>query len=913
MRNFSSIAKPHRDIIEGRLEIDIFAADLWDVYKGRGPDEYKDGETFFRRTFFTKGLKELLNMAERRLGGRGGDPIIQLQTPFGGGKTHSLIALYHKAKEWGAKRFVFVGDKVGVSEGDLTPWEEMERQLEGKVEKFKGRIPPGGERLGEILEKHQPIIILLDELQAYTVLASGVKIERTTLADQILVFLHQLTGTISKLERGIMFVSLPSTAPTQSEESEKLLQKIREILGRMEKVYAPVEEGEIAEVIRKRLFSSIDEKLAREEIENFLDYAEGEAIFPQGMDKSAYRQRFLQSYPFQPEVIDVLYRRWGSYPTFQRTRGVLRLLALVVASTIKGSQKPFISLSDFDLSDEEIRGELVKHINSQYDSVLSEDITGENSGAKRVDESLGASYRTYRFGTRVATTIFMYSFPPGKERGASLNEVKIACALPGVPSSIVVEAVEKLRQNLFYLSDEGLFFTNQPNLIRMHLLMKGRIEERELAEEEERLLRFFLRGDELRNFLFPKSSQDIPDNKEPKLVVLRDKGRAGELWENWGTRPRIYRNTLFFLCPEEGARIGFEDFLRGLIAWRKIKSDDKLGLTPSQKREVEERTRRAEEQRYEGLRRLYRILLIPKKDGLGEIDLGISLTGRENLTGEIYERLKEEGNFRENITPQFLLEKYLGENDYISVKDLLESFYRTPGGITISSENVLREAIKEGVRQKLFGLGKLEEGKPLCQEFGGECSPSLAEGEVLIRADLCKFPPPLPPTNYDQRIEQATCVRELDQIKEEIYSDQTLVDGEKNRLLRKVDYKRAILEEDVEKLKNLREVIRDAPLLTYDDKEKLIQDIERRMKEPPFPSPIINSIYLKLRVPLGKISDVMRILNLFINKYEEVKMEIEMEAKGGEGLSKSYYEDKVSEGLKQLRQVGVELLKEEIH
>src|SRR3972149_5552278 len=99
MTAFQTIAIPHNDILEGRLTMDVFAADLWEVFNKRGPSEYKDAELFFKKTFMTKGLENLLKLVEKRVNGRGGDSVIQLQTPFGGGKTHSLIALFHKAKE----------------------------------------------------------------------------------------------------------------------------------------------------------------------------------------------------------------------------------------------------------------------------------------------------------------------------------------------------------------------------------------------------------------------------------------------------------------------------------------------------------------------------------------------------------------------------------------------------------------------------------------------------------------------------------------------------------------------------------------------------------------------------------------------------------------------------------------------
>ena len=162
----------------------------------------------------------------------------------------------------------------------------------------------------------------------------------------------------------------------------------------MEKVYTPVHDEEIDRVIGRRLFSSIDEKDARKVIEEFLDYADRENLLPEGVEKPNYRERFIKSYPFQPEVVNVLYKRWGSFPTFQRTRGVLRLLSLIVYS-LKDTQKPFIRLGDFDLKNDEIKRELIKHIGPKYSGIIAQDLTSRDAGAKKVDKSLGDAYTPF--------------------------------------------------------------------------------------------------------------------------------------------------------------------------------------------------------------------------------------------------------------------------------------------------------------------------------------------------------------------------------------------------------------------------------------------------------------------------------------------------------------------------------------
>ena len=330
---------PHTDILEGRLTQDVFAADLWNVHNGRGPDEYKEAVQFFEKTYKTDGLKRLLSVVEGRLSGRGGDPVIQIQTPFGGGKTHALIAMYHKAAEWNASPAVIVGTPMAARD---TLWGALETQLTGSIARFDGLTSPGRDAIYELLATKQPALILMDELLEYMTKADGVRVEDSTLASQTLAFMQELTEAAAALEKVALVITVQSSGMQRvGEGAEKLFEQLGQVVGRVEMIYAPVQEHEITHVIRRRLFSHIDIERAREVVAEFTDYAERESILPPGTEASDYRKRFEASYPFQPEAIDVLYQRWGSFPNFQRTRGVLRLLSLVIHS-LKEKEIPYI-------------------------------------------------------------------------------------------------------------------------------------------------------------------------------------------------------------------------------------------------------------------------------------------------------------------------------------------------------------------------------------------------------------------------------------------------------------------------------------------------------------------------------------------------------------------------------------------
>lgn len=739
MKAFHTIAVPHDDIIEGRLTMDVFAADLWEVFKGRGPDEYKAPDQFFRKTYETQGLKNLLEIVEKRLNGRGGDPVIQIQTPFGGGKTHALIAMYHKAEEWRAKKIVLVGTALGPRE---TLWGVLEQQLTGKVSTFGELASPGREALHELLGKHQPVLILMDEVLEYVTKAAATKVGESTLAAQSVAFLQELTEVAGTLGKVCLVITLPSSILEHYDErAERLFQQLQKVAGRVEKIYTPVQEHEITSVVRQRLFSDLDRNGANQIVQEFVDYVVRESLLPPGAEPSDYRRRFEAAYPFVPEVVDVLYHRWGSFSSFQRTRGVLRLLALVLQSTKDGGS-PYLTLADFNLENTEIRRELLKHIGNEFDSVIAADITDAEAGARKVDGALGRSYLGLHLGTRAATTIFMHSFSGGPEKGALMGEIKRTSTTVQNPSSVVAEAVEQLKGKLFFLQHQNgkYFFTNQPNLNRMLLQKMENIDTTQLTKLERELLGENIAGRKLKPFLWPEKNSDLPDDQDLKLVILKqhDPGVMRDILENKGENPRVNRNTVFFLTPKEGEKPGFENALRKYLGYEQLLGDKTLNLSADQRKEIKAELDRIKKGMNETLRRYYRQISIPSRSGLKEEDLGIPTYGeRRKIDGEVYEKLRSEGEILEQVVPLVIKEKYLRETDHVSTEQIYTAGLTAPGETRVTGRGVWERGIAEGVRQGLFGLGDVEDGEVHCRYFREEAPVGLSASEVIIREEIC--------------------------------------------------------------------------------------------------------------------------------------------------------------------------------
>jgi len=855
-RPFHTIAVPHDDIWQGDFTLETFAADLWKVYHRQGPEAYRDPELFFRHTYLTQGLQHLFAVVGQRLQGKGGAPVIQLQTPFGGGKTHALIALYHKAREWGATPVVISGTALS---GKETLWGLMAEQLTGTRAGFEALTAPGRAKLEALLQKHQPVLVLMDEVLEYMTKAAGEPVGKTTLADQTLAFLQELTEAAATMERVVVVLTLPSSLLEHyGEQATHMFEQLKKISGRVETVLTPVDDNEVGAIIRQRLFVSVDEEAVSRVVNAFVEQAEREGVLLRGEESVAYRERFKQTYPFLPEVIDVLYHRWGSFPTFQRTRGTLRLLALVVEALLNSS-RPYISLADFDLNAREIRRELLKHIGNQYDSVLAADITGETAGARRANYEIGAAYRGLRLGERVATTIFMYSFIGGKgEAGATLAEIKRQNLMSGVPASIIAEVLQKLSNRLlFYLHEHHgrYYFTTTPNLNRALTIRMENVAAEDLQAAEYELLRQVAGGKRMPTYIWPADTGDIPDNEMPKLIVLpqADSERMMAFRDQKGRTPRVNRNTLFFLTPLPSERANFDNLLRRHLAYQALLEQETLALTAEQRKRLKQDAQRIAQDLREQILNLYRLLYLPARDGLDALDLGTPTFGADQTLDErVYETLRSEKRLLERLAPVVLKERFLGQRPFIRTAQLVQSGPRTPGEVLVVGRQVWEEAIAEGVKQGLFGLGVLDEdGHPRCLYFQQEPTVSLEGSEVILRADLCQ-----------QEVEKQ----------------------------RPTDYGVASAVGAIEE-----------PRDDYAPATPLVWDAEGLPQEATFQGPTREQLTLRFTLPFGQASNLLGLLNLLQNLFNT--MEFTIHLRDGK-ISEADIENKIRETF---RQIGTEV------
>jgi predicted AAA+ superfamily ATPase len=768
MKPWHEVIVPHKDIRADNFDESVFAADLSDVVADRGPLEYRDPEIFFRKTYPTQGLVNLLAAIAARLASKGGgEAVIQIQTPFGGGKTHSLIALYHLFKggrtEPAAEFIAKVREKAGVEaipEAQVvtftgtaadplgkTPWGEIAEQLGNYAlvaEHDSKRRSPGKDLLAELLAD-KPTLLLMDEVAEYVVKAKD-------FTEQVIAFFQELTDTVKVLPKCVLVVTLPSSAP-YGEEGERALHQLQQVFGRVEAICTPVEGEEIYEIIRRRLFEGAPDPAEVHRVaESYWQlYQELGDDVPREVREPAYREKLRKAYPFHPELIDLLFERWSTFSTFQRTRGVLRLLAEVVGDLYKRQHgTPLIQPAHINLANSTIRRELLKHIGNEYEGVIAADIANGNAKAQKIDREMGSEYVLFRVASGLATTIFFGSFSGSEKKGLGIQRLRVGVLRAGIPPALVGDALRRLAEELWYLHVEGgvYSFSNQPNLNRVIVEREEQVGD-ELIREEIRSRLEELVGKDLPVTLWPKVSQDVPDTKELKLAILspeytRQNGATDafvkELVEKSGTTFRTYKNTMLVLAADEGELANLRQRIKRFLALRAIRDDKALmrRLSEENKKTLESKWKDLDSAIPSVLLSVYRHLAKPGESGVEWFDLGIPIVGEKgSLAARVREYLKNQELLLERISSVHLLKKALREDEQEKpVTEIADMFLRYPQLPMLKSRDVIEQAISEGVRDGVFAV-KIGD-----RVYYKEAPPAslLTPEAVLLRKELVPQP-----------------------------------------------------------------------------------------------------------------------------------------------------------------------------
>lgn len=638
------VVEPHQDVATGEFQQAEFAADLAKVHSGSAPPEYRDPRQFFSRTYLTEGLSTLLVGAAKRLTGSGGDPVVELQTNFGGGKTHSMLALYHMAGPTpvqdlsgldqlldqhgltvpkGINRAVLVGTSRGpqdVLNADggrkiRTTWGELAWQLGGAeafdliAENDANGIAPGSNLLETIFKKYAPCLILIDEWVAY--LRQIYKVEGLPSGsfDANLSFVQSLTEAVKASPGTLLVASLPaSQIEVGGEGGQEALARLKQTFSRVESSWRPASQEESYEIVRRRLFKEIpgDRFHHRDNtLKQFAKlYRENANDFPQGCADEDYRRKLEKAYPIHPELFDQLYTCWGSLEKFQRTRGVLRLMAQAIHELwMSGDPSVMIMPGSVAVSSPRVEPELLHYLDVSWQSIIAGDVDGTASTPYKVDQS-APNLNRYSATRRVARAIFMGTAPTHQQQNTGLDDkqINLGVVQPGERPAIFGDALRRLtNQAKFMHSDLGRYwYSMAASLNRIATDKAAQIEaalvdvtiDAELGKYVNSLAD---RGHFDAVQVAPASSAEVPDEAGGvRAVVLGvahpHHGRDGsealveakDILMQRGSTPRVYRNMLVFIAADSRQLDNLKDAVRSALAWSEIVRDiERLNLTQS--------------------------------------------------------------------------------------------------------------------------------------------------------------------------------------------------------------------------------------------------------------------------------------------------------------------------------------------
>ena len=704
LKAWRMVVKPHSDVANGRYNQAEFAADLAQVVQGKADPEYGDPKEFFRRTYLTQGLLELMVTGVKRLNGQGGDPVLQLQTSFGGGKTHSMLALYHLfggkigfdeipggehiVRELGdidrtltANRAVIVGTAFSATEPRRYPdatthtlWGDIAYQLGGVkgyeiVQKADlAGISPGSDDLLRLLESYGPALIIIDELVAFARNLYGA-VDRLPAGtfDAVMSFMQSLTEAVKRSSDSMLMVSIPESDIEIGGEGGKMsLEILAKTIGRLESVWKPVTATESFEIVRRRLFSSEIDHASRDAvIAAFREmYAANSNEFPSGAAEGDYFRLMKDAYPIHPELFARLYEDWSTLDRFQRTRGVLRFMATVIHRLWQDNDQSLLIMpGSIPLWNPTVRNEILRYLPENWPAIVDADIDGEGSKTYQLDKSV-PMLGQLTASRRVARSIFMGSAPSvaaQSVRGVEEVRIRLATVQPGESLPSFNDALRRMSNQLTYLYTDGsrYWYDTRPTVNRMAQDRAQNINPDLIYQEAILRLKAVKGGrDEFgAAHVAPQSSGDVADEGRTRVVVLAPeygykKGNgtseaqrvAQEILENRGNSPRIYRNMLVFIVADTTNADAWEKSLREYLAWKSIDDEaEPLNLDAQQRKQVEANCKRTEETLVLRLQETYSWIIVPvQRDRTGPIDYEAHrIQGTESFYDRAYRKLRQ--------------------------------------------------------------------------------------------------------------------------------------------------------------------------------------------------------------------------------------------------------------------------------
>jgi len=785
LKPWYTVVHPREDLKANRaIDASEFAVHLDEVYLGRGADEYRNPQQFFARTFLTDSLLDFAAEVVRRLSGVAvaTSANFSMTTQFGGGKTHALTLLYHlaengpKAESWQgvdrilrragvaalpkAKVAVFVGQRFDPRGGEdgtplrRTPWGEIAWLLAGETG-YQAMAPfdaqghaPGGDTIAKLFDLADgPVLILMDELINY-----ASRYRASGLGAQLYNFLQNLSEEARTRPNVVCAVSLPASQGEMNAEDVEDYKRISHLLDRLSKSVIMSVETDAAEIIRRRLFDwNADDfapdgriRLNQDALavcNAYVQWLEDhKGLLPTWFSTDTARQQFMTTYPFHPALISVFERKWQSLPSFQRTRGVLRMLALWVAAAYqegfvrsRGHGDPLISMGSAPFDTPIFRQDVFSQLGERNLEIpVTTDIFGNaNANAARLDqEASSPAIKQAQLHRKVATAIFFESNGGVSQNRAqaSLPEIRLAVGQPDLDIGNVEAALEALAppDGICYYLDTAqnrYWFSMRPNLTRLLASRKEQIRLDDVrAAIRTQIIKEVGKFNGNNAIFFPERTNDIPNQPMLTLVVLppeqslQQRAETEALIEqytlSYGASARTYKNALIWAAPDHEA--GLIEAARKVLAWEEIDDNrDELQLSEAQRSQLPGNLSRARGDLREVVWRTYsKVYVLGKEAKVRAIDLGRhNSSSADGLFQLIVRELRRYDDIADQISPTFLVRYWPPALQEWSTKAVRDAFFAAPEFPRITNELVVKQAIASGVANGILAyVSKLPDG-----------------------------------------------------------------------------------------------------------------------------------------------------------------------------------------------------------
>lgn len=764
------VALPRKEVREGRsFNPDEFAIALEQVVAGSAPEDYRDPAKFFSRTYFTRALREHAGMVLKRLAGQteGAAPVLTLITQFGGGKTHTLAALYHLARN-GAKANVYqgVGDllreaglaevphaAVGVfvgnawdpSEGRENPWLDIAQQLAGEqgvaaLGSTGKTTPPGTAALGKLFEvTGKPVLVLFDEVLNFMNRHRG-------MADSFHAFLQNLTVAMTGTTHGAAVISLPRSQVEMTDWDMQWQGKITKVVRRVAKDLIANDETEISEVVRRRLFEELGNERVRKNVaKTYADWCfERRAQLPpewtavdtattEAKAREFLQRRFEACFPFHPATLSVFQRKWQALPQYQQTRGTLAMLAQWISCAYRegyqrARRESLITLGSAPLDVSGFRAIVLGQLGeTRLGAAIDTDIAGEQSHAKVLDaDTKGPLNKIHQ---RVGSAILFESSGGQTDKVAHLPELRFAIGEPEIDTTSIDNAASALESKAFFISRVG----SDGFKIHHKATIRKAVSDRRASLDEETEIRPVMRDLVKKEFAkgatipivpLPEDGTEIQDSPRLALVVMdpdREWGsgplrqQVAEWIRRRGKSDRLYPGALVWCVKKPGRDL--RDKVELWLAWKRVARemiDGTLGADYDRvdRADADAKVRDAEDDAKDEVWAGYRFVVLAdakEADGLKIIDLGAGHAGSntETLCGRVIAALKSQALLNESVGAGYLDRNWppaLKESGAWPLSSLRQSFLN--GALTrlIDPDAVLRTKIVDFVSKGEIGL-----------------------------------------------------------------------------------------------------------------------------------------------------------------------------------------------------------------